>query len=88
MLKFEMCAPQLFLFWLLSGESGVSFTEAQSGSILTALCFKTAYSLLRKIRRELKIQMFPHQNYEPLEIKCNFQQPSSSESSLPEHFRL
>jgi hypothetical protein len=40
MLKFEMCAPQLFLFWLLSRESGVSFTEAQPGSILTALCFE------------------------------------------------
>ena len=23
--------------------------------------------------------MFSHQNYEPLEIKCNFQRPSSSE---------
>jgi hypothetical protein len=69
MLKFEMCAPQLFLFWLLSRESGVSFTEAQPGSILTALCLEIAYSLLRKIRRELKIQMFPHQNSEPLEIK-------------------
>ena len=40
MLKFEMCAPQLFLFRLLSRESGVSFTEAQPGSILTALCFE------------------------------------------------
>ena len=49
MLKFEMCAPQLFLFWLLSRESGVSFTEAQPGSILTALCFEIAYLLLRKI---------------------------------------
>ena len=78
MLKFEICAPQLFSFWLLSRESGVSFTEAQPGSILTALCFEIAYSLLRKIRRELKIQMFPHQNYEPLEIKCNFQRPSFS----------
>ena len=26
--------------------------------------------------------MFPHQNYEPLEIKCNFQRPSSSELFL------
>jgi hypothetical protein len=42
MLKFEMCAPQLLLFWLLSRESGVSFTEAQPGSILTALCFEIA----------------------------------------------
>ena len=73
-----MCALQLFLFWLLSRESGVSFTEAQS--ILTALCFEIAYLLLvhkhfnssKQIRRELKIQMFPHQNYELLEIKCNF----------------
>ena len=86
--KFEMCALQLFLFWLLSRESGVSFTEAQS--ILTALCFEIAYLLLvhkhfnssKQIRRELKIQMFPHQNYELLEIKCNFWQPSSSELSL------
>ena len=73
MLKFEMCAPQLFLFWLLSRESGVSFTEAQPGSILTALCFEIAYLLLRntsakKIWRELKIQMFPLQNYELLVI--------------------
>ena len=36
----------------------------------------------KQIRRELKIQMFPHQNYESLEIKCNFQRPSSSESFL------
>ena len=71
MLKFEMCAQQLFLFWLLSRESGVSFTEAQPGSILTALCFKIAYSLKRKIQRELKIQMFPHQNYEPLKENSN-----------------
>ena len=89
MSKFEMCHPQLFLFWLLSRKNGVRFTEAQPGSISTALCFEIAYLLLRKIfksskqiRRELKIQMFPHQNYEPLEIKCNFQRPSSSESSL------
>ena len=74
MLKFDMCTPQMFLVWLLSRDSGVSFTEAQPGSILTALCFEIAYSLLRKNRRELKIQMFPHQNYEPLEIKCNIQQ--------------
>ena len=42
MLKFEMCAPQLLLFLLLSRESGVSFTEAQPGPILTALCFEIA----------------------------------------------
>ena len=60
------------------GHCGVNFTEAKPESILTALCFEIAYSLLRKIRRELKIQMFPHQDYEPLEIKCNFQRPSSS----------
>ena len=89
MLKFEMFAPQMFLFWLFSRESWVSFTAAQPGSILIALRFEIAYLLLRKnsckhfksskqIWQELKIQMFPHQNYEPLEIKCN----SSSESSL------
>ena len=42
MLKFEMCAAQLVLFWLLSRESGVSFTEAQPRSILTALYFEFA----------------------------------------------
>ena len=36
----------------------------------------------KQIRRELKIQIFPRQNYEPLDIKCNFQRLSSSESSL------
>ena len=49
MLKFEMCAPHLFLFWLLSRESGISFTEAQPGSTLTDLCFEIAYSIMRKI---------------------------------------
>ena len=44
-LKFEIA---FVLFWLLSRESGVSFTEAQPGSILTALCFEIAYILLRK----------------------------------------
>ena len=87
-----MWAPQLFLFWLLSRESGVSFTEAQPGSILTSLCFEISYLLLKKsckhftpskqIQWELKIQMFQHQNYEPLKIKFNFQQPSSYELSL------
>jgi hypothetical protein len=55
MLKFEMCAAQLFWFWLLSRESGVSFTEAQPGSILTALCFEIAYLLLRKILQTLQV---------------------------------
>jgi hypothetical protein len=80
-----MCAQQLLLFWLLSRESGVSFTEAQPGSILTALCFEIAekhFKSSKQIRRELKIQIFPHQNYEPLKIKCNYQQPSFSQSSL------
>ena len=40
-----MCPPQLFLFWLLSRKNGVRFTEAQAGSILTALCFEIAYLL-------------------------------------------
>ena len=82
MLKFEMCAPQLFLFWLLSRESGVSFTVAQSGSILTALCFELADLLLRKIV-EREFQILTVMNFhEPLEIKCNFQRPSSSDSPL------
>ena len=82
MLKFEMCAPQLFLFWLLSRESEISFTEVQPGSISTALCFEIVYSLLRKIV-ERGFQILTLMNFhEPLEIKCNFQQPSPSESSL------
>ena len=82
MLKFEMCALQLFLFWLLSRESGVSFTEAQPGSTLTALCFKIAYSLLRKIV-EREFQVLTLMNFhEPLENKCNFQQPLFADSPL------
>ena len=49
MLKFEMCTLQMFLVWLLSRDSGVSFTEAQSGLILTALCSEIAHLLLEKI---------------------------------------
>ena len=49
MLKFEMWAPQMFWVWLLSRDGGVSFTETQPGSILTALCSKIAYLLLGKI---------------------------------------
>ena len=47
----EICclAAELFLFWLVSRESGVSFTEAQPGAILTAVCFEIAYLPLRKI---------------------------------------
>ena len=76
MLEFEMCAQQLFLFWILSRESGVSFTEAQPGSILTALCFEIAYLLLRKsckrlksskqIRQELKIIQKHHRHTQEL----------------------
>ena len=64
----------LFLFYCLYSVVNVEsvFTEAQPGSTLTALCFEITE----------KIQIFPHQNYEPMEIKCNFQQPSSSDSSL------
>jgi hypothetical protein len=50
---------------------------------LTALCFEIAYSLLRKIV-EREFQILTLMNFhEPLEIKCNFQQPSSSDSPLP-----
>ena len=82
MLKFEMCTLQMLLVWLLSRESGVSFTEAQPGSILTALCIEIAYSLLRKIpEREFQILTLM-KFHEPLEIKCNFQRPSPSDSPL------
>jgi hypothetical protein len=36
------------LFLLLSSNVESAFTEAQSGSTLTALCFEIVYSLLRK----------------------------------------
>ena len=61
---------------------GLAFTEAQPGSSLTALCFEIVYSLLRKIV-ERGFQILTLMNFhEPLEIKCNFQQPSSSDSPL------
>ena len=75
---------------------GPVFTEAQPGSNLTALCFEIAYSQLRKILKTLQywvtktkknlkraFQILILTNFhEPLEIKCNFQQASSSDSSL------
>ena len=61
---------------------GSVFTEAQPGSILTALCFEITYSLLRKIV-EQEFQILTLMNFhEPLKIKCNFQRPSSSDSPL------
>ena len=61
---------------------GSAFTEAQSGSTLTALCFEIVYSLLRKIV-ERGFQILILMNFhEPLEIKCNFQQPSCSDLPL------
>ena len=61
---------------------GSAFTEAQPGSTLTALCFEIVYSLLRKIV-ERGFQILTLINFhEPLEIKCNFQRPSSSDSPL------
>ena len=30
----------------------------------------------KQIRQELKIQMFPHQNYEPLKDNCNLHSPT------------
>ena len=74
---------QLLCFFYSVVNVGSVNTEAQPGSTLTALCFEIAYSLLRKIvKREFQIltlMNFP----EPLEIKYNFQQPSSSD--LPLH---
>ena len=62
---------------------GSVFTEAQPGSTLTALCFEIAYSLLRKIVK-WEFQILTLMNFhEPLEIKCNFQRPSSSDLPLP-----
>ena len=59
---------------------GSAFTEAQPGSTLTALFFEIAYSLLRKIV-EGEFQILTLMNFhEPLEIKCNFQRPSFSDS--------
>ena len=60
----------------------------QAGSTLTALCFEIVYSLLRKIV-ERGFQILTLMNFhEPLEIKCNFQQPSLSDSSRPTIFVL
>ena len=66
---------------------GPFFTEAQPGSTLTALCFEIAYSLLRKIV-DREFQILTLMNFhEPLEIKCNFQRPSFSDSPLQPTFR-
>jgi hypothetical protein len=74
---------QLFCFCYSVVNMGSVFTEAQPGSTLRALCFEIAYSLLRKIV-EREFQILTLMNFhEPLEIKCNFQQPSSSDSPLP-----
>ena len=76
---------QLLCFFYSVVNVGSVNTEAQPGSTLTALCFEIAYSLLRKIvKREFQIltlMNFP----EPLEIKYNFQQPSSSDLPLKDY---
>jgi hypothetical protein len=73
---------QLFCFCYSVMNVGSVFTEAQPGSTLTALRFEIAYSLLRKIV-EREFQILALMNFhEPLEIKCNFQQPSSSDLPL------
>ena len=46
---FEFSVVFFLLLSGLSGELGSSFTEAQPGSSLTALCFEIVCSLLRKI---------------------------------------
>ena len=79
---------QLFCFCYSVVNVGSAFTEAQSGSTLTALCFEIAYSLLRKIV-ERGFQILTLMNFhEPLEIKCNFQRPSSSDLPLTRKFRI
>ena len=66
---------------------GSAFTEAQPGSSLTALCFEIVCSLLRKIV-EWGFQILTLMNFhEPLEIKCNFQRPSPSDSPLSQVVR-
>ena len=72
----------LFCFCYSVVNVGSVFTEAQPGSTLTALCFEIAYSLLRKIV-ERKFQILTLMNFhEPLEIKYNFQRPSSPDLPL------
>ena len=74
---------QLFCFCYSVVNVWSAFAEAQLGSTLTALCFEIVYSLLRKIVEE-GFQILTLMNFhEPLEIKSNFQQPSSSDSHLP-----
>ena len=74
---------QLFCFCYSLLNVGSVFTEAQPGPTLTALCFEIAHSLLRNIV-EREFQILTLMNFhEPLEIKCNFQWPSSSDSPLP-----
>ena len=73
---------QLFCFCYLVLKVESAFTEAQPGSTLTVLCFEIVYLLLRKIV-ERGFQILTLMNFhEPLEIKSNFQQPSSSDSPL------
>ena len=73
---------QLFCFCYSVLKAGTVFTEAQPGPTLTALCFEIAHSLLRKIV-EREFQILTLMNFhEPLQIKCNFQRPSSSDLPL------
>ena len=73
---------QLFCFCYSLLNVGSVFTEAQPGPTLTALCFEIAHSLLRNIV-EREFQILTLMNFhEPLQIKCNFQQPSSSDLPL------
>ena len=79
---------QLFCFCYSVVYVRTVFTEAQPGPTLTALYFEIAYSLLRKIP-EREFQILTLMNFhEPLEIKCNFQRPSSSDSPLPDNTKL
>ena len=73
---------QLFCFCYSLLNVGSVFTEAQPGPTLTALCFEIAHSLLRNIV-EREFQILTLMNFhEPLQIKCNFQRPSSSDLPL------
>ena len=79
---------ELFCFYYSVVNVRSAFTEAQPGSSLTALCFEIVCLLLRKIV-ERGFQILTLMNFhEPLEIKCNFQWPSSSDSPLPDNTKL
>ena len=78
----EIFEFSVVLFFYSVVNVGSVFTEAQTESTLTALCFEIEYLLLRKIA-ERGFQILTLMSFhEPLKIKCNFQRPSFSDSPL------